>query len=266
MDITMLGTGNAAATECYNTCFVLSEGNRFFMVDGGGGNGILRQLRHAGFRWQDMRDIFVTHRHSDHILGIVWMIRMFCQYMSRGEYEGEVRIYAHAEVADILRAMAGFLLRKPEADCLGRQLRLIEVEDGGQFDIIGRRTEFFDIGSEKTTQYGFCMGYARGKRLVCCGDEPCRARTERYAEGADWLLHEAFCLYSQADRFRPYDKFHSTVKDACETAERLRVKNLLLYHTEDENLSVRKALYLAEGKKHYSGGIYVPDDLERLTL
>lgn len=26
MNITMLGTGNAAVTECYNTCFVLTEG------------------------------------------------------------------------------------------------------------------------------------------------------------------------------------------------------------------------------------------------
>ena len=25
MKITMLGTGNAVVTECYNTCFVLSE-------------------------------------------------------------------------------------------------------------------------------------------------------------------------------------------------------------------------------------------------
>ena len=32
----MLGTGNAVVTECYNTCFVLSENNNYFLVDGGG--------------------------------------------------------------------------------------------------------------------------------------------------------------------------------------------------------------------------------------
>ena len=37
MKLTMLGTGNALVTECYNTCFVLSDGNDHFMVDGGGG-------------------------------------------------------------------------------------------------------------------------------------------------------------------------------------------------------------------------------------
>ena len=34
----MLGTGNAGVTECYNTCFVISEGSAHTLVDGGGGN------------------------------------------------------------------------------------------------------------------------------------------------------------------------------------------------------------------------------------
>ena len=60
-------------------------------------------------------------------------------------------------------------------------------------------------------------------------------------------MHEAFCLYSQADIFDPYEKHHSTVKDAGELAEKLGVQNLLLYHTEDWNLPRRKELYMNEG-------------------
>ena len=37
MNITMLGTGNAMVTECYNTCFVLEDGDKHLLVDGGGG-------------------------------------------------------------------------------------------------------------------------------------------------------------------------------------------------------------------------------------
>ena len=40
MKLTILGTGNALVTECYNTCFVLSEGEKHFMVDAGGGNTV----------------------------------------------------------------------------------------------------------------------------------------------------------------------------------------------------------------------------------
>ena len=43
----MLGTGNAQVTECYNTCFVLEEEGRCLLVDGGGGNTLLRQLKRA---------------------------------------------------------------------------------------------------------------------------------------------------------------------------------------------------------------------------
>ena len=56
MNITMLGTGNAMVTECYNTCFVLQDGEKHLLVDGGGGNTLLRQLKQAGFAWQDMRE------------------------------------------------------------------------------------------------------------------------------------------------------------------------------------------------------------------
>ena len=33
MKLTMLGTGNALVTECYNTCFVIEDKGQYFMVD-----------------------------------------------------------------------------------------------------------------------------------------------------------------------------------------------------------------------------------------
>ena len=38
MKITMLGTGNALVTECYNTCFLIENQQKNFLVDGGCGN------------------------------------------------------------------------------------------------------------------------------------------------------------------------------------------------------------------------------------
>ena len=40
----VFGTGNALVTRCYNTCFALRDEDQYFMVDTGGGNGILRIL------------------------------------------------------------------------------------------------------------------------------------------------------------------------------------------------------------------------------
>ena len=80
------------------------------------------------------------------------------------------------------------------------------------------------------------------------------------------MLHEAFCLYSQADIFDPYEKHHSTVKDACALAERLGAQNLLLYHTEDRNLSRRRAMYGEEGRRYYNGALWIPNDLDVIEL
>lgn len=110
------------------------------------------------------------------------------------------------------------------------------------------------------------MELSGGKKLTCCGDEPYNECEEKYARTSTWLFHEAFCLYSQADIFKPYEKHHSTVKDACELAESLGVENLLLYHTEDRNITERKKLYLEEGRQYYSGNLYVPEDLEEWKL
>ena len=77
---------------------------------------------------------------------------------------------------------------------------------------------------------------------------------------------EAFCLDGEAAVFDPYEKHHSTVKEACERAQELEIPNLILYHTEDKNIARRKELYLAEGKPHFSGKLYVPEDLEVIPL
>ena len=84
--------------------------------------------------------------------------------------------------------------------------------------------------------------------------------------GSDWLLSEAFCLYEDRDRFKPYEKHHSTVKDACELAQRLGVPHLVLWHTEDKNYDRRKELYTAEGARYYTGDLHVPYDLEVIAL
>ena len=106
MKITFLGTGNAQATACYNTCFVMEEAGRCLLVDGGGGNLLLRLLQDAGYKWHDMRDIIATHKHVDRVRGTVVMSPMICQNMARGKYDGEARLYAHEEVIRILHQMA----------------------------------------------------------------------------------------------------------------------------------------------------------------
>ena len=261
MNITMLGTGNALATECYNTCFVLSDSGHNFLIDTGGGNGILHQLRHAGFSLNDIHDIFISHSHIDHILGVIWLIRISAQLMNKGSFSGDVNIYSHDEVIQLVDELSRKLLLSYQYDFVGRRIHLLTVSNNETRNIIGHEVRFFDINSSRTKQFGFVMDYGDG-RLAFCGDEPCHEECESYVSGCEWLMHEA----TEAERFAPYEKHHSTVKDACQLAQRLGVKNLILYHTEDSDLAHRKERYTAEAREYFGGNVFVPDDLESIAL
>ena len=261
MKLVMLGTGNALVTECFNTCFILTEQNRTLLVDTGGGNTILHRINHAGFTLQDIHDVFITHSHIDHLLGAIWIIRIAAQLMHRDNFTGDINIYSHDEVITLLHGLVSKLLLPYQAAYVGPRIHLITIHDGETLSLLGQDFTFFDIHSERTKQYGFFT-----PSFTFCGDEPCNPSCEHYVKGKDWLMHESFCLYSDAEKFKPYEKHHSTVKDACELAQRLAVKNLIICHTEDSDLAHRKQLYTHEGRQYFSGNIYVPDDLESLTL
>lgn len=266
MLITMLGTGNAVVTKCYNTCFVLTGGGKRLLVDGGGGSGILTQLERAHIDPRTIHEIFVTHKHIDHLLGVIWMIRVQGYLIGAGLIPEGVTIYAHDEVIALLRSLARTLLGPVEVAQLEERFHFVEVTDGETREIMGRPVTFFDIASTKAKQFGFSMELEGGGKLTCCGDEPLSEAGLPYAAGAKWLLHEAFCLEAEQDVFRPYEKHHSTVAHACKLAEALGVQNLLLYHTEDTHYEERRALYTAEGRQYFTGGLYVPEDLETIRL
>ena len=265
MNLTLLGTGNATVTHCYNTCFVLHESGQYLLVDGGGGNGLLCQLEKAHLRWQDMRTVFVTHKHMDHLLGILWLMRMMCQSWRRGTYEGEALSTVIDEVISLLAHDGKGSAVLESSAFLDDRLHLVTVTDGETRQLMGHDVIFFDIRSTKAKQFGFSLELADG-RLTCCGDEPYQPWEEAYVRDSKWLLHEAFCLDVEADIFHPYEKHHSTVKDACQTAARLGVQNLILYHTEDKALAHRRQRYHAEGSRYYQGNLYIPDDLDVIAL
>ena len=265
-ELIMLGTGNAAVTRCYNTCFAIRHQDSTLLIDAGGGNGILVQLEKAGIALTDIHAMFITHAHTDHILGAVWVVRVVAQLMQAGKYEGTFHVYGHDKAIQVLDWICRMTLPAKIVARLGNGIELHIVDNGMCFEAGGFTLQCFDIASTKEKQYGFRAELPNGKTLVCLGDEPYNETTQPYVEHAEWLLCEAFCLYADREKFKPYEKHHSTALDAGKLAAQLDVKNLLLYHTEDQTLSTRKQRYSEEAGQFFSGQIYVPDDLERIVL
>lgn len=263
--IHVLGTGNAMVTQCFNTCYLLEMEEENLLVDCGGGNGIMRQLKAAGFDPAGIHKIFITHEHCDHLTGIVWMVRAVATAMNKGKYEGSLDIYCHAGLEPIIRAICGFMLQKKLTKYFDDRILIHVVEDGQKEIIGGKEFTFFDIRSTKASQFAFAARLGCGL-LAFMGDEPVNPACEGYAQNADWLLSEAFCLAAETDKFKPYEKHHSTAADAAQLAARLGAKNLVLWHTEESDLAHRKARYTAEAAQYFDGGIYVPDDLDVIEL
>ena len=67
MKLTILGTGNATVSECYNTCYAISDEGKHFLVDAGGGNRILKVLKDTGIDMNDIHDIFDFHEGQLHV-------------------------------------------------------------------------------------------------------------------------------------------------------------------------------------------------------
>lgn len=261
----VLGTGNAMVTKCYNTCFALKNGEDYVLVDAGGGNGILAQLGKAKVPVTSIRHLIVTHAHCDHLLGVVWMVRKIGDLMNAGKYQGQLHIWCHESIIHAIELMSEITLQKKHVKLLGQQFILHPITDGTETEMLGCKVRFFDIFSSKLLQYGFTVEW-EGKKLTCLGDEPYNPKCESVIQGSQWLLAEAFCLYGQRDIFKPYEKHHSTVMDAAKLAQELNVPNLVLWHTEDTNYENRKELYTAEGKQYYTGNLFVPYDLETISL
>ena len=62
--IIVLGTGTASVIENFNTCFVLEDSNKeYLLVDTGGGNRILGHFKKANIDLTKIHNIFISHKH-----------------------------------------------------------------------------------------------------------------------------------------------------------------------------------------------------------
>lgn len=263
--IVVLGTGTALVTKYFNTCFAFCHNEDILLVDGGEGSGILQQFEKANLRWEKVHDFFVTHEHTDHLLGSIVAIRYFCFLMIKNRYQGNLRIYCHRELADKMIAICNMLFRVQERKQFGKRMEFVIINDKEIRNILGYDVIFFDVHSTKAPQFGFQMKL-QSKVLTFLGDEPCYESSIDYVKNCDWLLSEAYCLYEERDIHTPYEYHHSTVREASELAEKYGVRNLVLWHSEDATWPHRKRRYTAESKLYYKGNVLVPDDLEVIEL
>lgn len=265
-ELIFLGTGEAMVTKCYNTCFLLRTKSELLLVDTGGGNGIMKQLRKAGFMIHDIKNVFITHIHTDHLLGIIWLIRSAVWEKAQKNEDIHITIYGHDEVIETIEGICRLLFQKKTLEIIRSTITLKPLQDGDTVVFQDWKMEVFDTQSTKCKQFGISITFTDERRLVYPGDEPLRPVHYLHAKKADVLIHEAFCLDEEADKFEPHKINHSTVADAAKKASELEVQKLILVHSVDYKLTKRKAAYCKEAELYFNGEVLVPYDLETINF
>lgn len=265
--IIVLGTGAGITINCYSLSAIL-ENNKgeYWLIDTGSGNQILNQLVAKNIDISNIHDIFISHRHMDHLWGIIPLLRYIMQQYRKGDYEGIVNIYCEEEIKKIVDMFIKAIFHHNHENLYKQIVKYHLCEDGKKINIIGYEVEAINTESIECTQYGFKTTLNSGKTLAFLGDVPCSKNVYTRIKNSDWVLHEAMCLESQKDKVKPYEKNHSTVKDVATIMETLNIKNLLLWHCIDDDIEMRKKLFTKEAQEYFSGNVYVPDDLDEIEL
>ncbi|HET7146813.1 MAG TPA: ribonuclease Z, partial [Gaiellaceae bacterium] len=231
------------------------------------GEGTQRQLQRSAIGLPDLQDIFLTHFHADHFLGLPGMLKTFAL---RGRDEVGLTVYGPRGLRELFTRLRPFLGRLPyelttvELDAGERLERgeyvletfavdhgasalgyaLVEHERPGRFDVAaadalgvppGRERGVLQSGEPLTLPDGrtitpdAVLGPARpGRTVVVTGDTAPSPAVVQAAHAADLLIHEA--TFGNDERERARETQHSTAAEAAEVARLAGVKLLALTH------------------------------------
>ncbi len=262
--IIILGTGHGFVFNNYNTCFVLENNNDYLLVDTGGGIDIVRKLNNHHIPLTSLHHIFISHTHTDHIMGLFWLLKAMMGLMKNKKYNGLLHIYGNKEVCMNIKTMMPCLLPLKGIDLLNHFIVFHEVKDRECLNIIDLDIKFIDVLARGNMLYGF-KTIMNNQSIVFLGDETCHKDLYSELKYVDYVMHEAFCLDEEEHIFHPYEKNHSTVLSVCQSFNDLNIKNLILFHSEDTHTN-KKELYEKEGYSVYKNNIIVVNDDEEIEV
>lgn len=150
----MLGTGNGGTLDLYNTCFVIQNESDNFLIDTGGSIDIVKRLGKIDIDIKDIKHIFISHSHTDHILGLIWMFKRLGRVAISGKIEEKINIYCNDVVYEAIIGVSKYILPEKLINGVLDVVDFHILEDNEQLEINGVKYTFFDINARGTKQFG----------------------------------------------------------------------------------------------------------------
>ena len=231
------------------------------------GEGTQRQMMRYGISFA-LADIFFTHMHADHVLGIAGLLRTLAlegraDPMNLYGPEGSAGLIRRAVALgsdrqafpiEVVELAAGTPLKRngysivpflvSHADKIALGFQILEETRLGRFNperakelgipegpLWGKihKGETITLDNGRTIAAAELVGPTRpGRKLVLTGDTRPCEATVAAAENADLLIHEA--TFADEEAQRAVETGHSTGREAAEVAQKAGAKKLALNH------------------------------------
>ncbi len=270
--VTLLGTGGPPPIlDRFGPCTLVEAGSEKFLFDAG--RGALQRLFQLKIRFSEITGLFLTHLHSDHVVGFpdlwltgwinqawggrqvplpVWGPRETKEMMSHLEkaYQFDIRIRTHYQKEGV-RVVAE------------------EFDGGVVYERNGLKIQAFlvDHGRVKPA-YGYRIDFA-GRSVVLSGDTRLNENVIQYAQGVDLLVHEVVGMseefLSKSEFGRIIASNHTTPQDAGEVFRRANPKLAVYTHVLFFG-DYRVEDLIPATRKNYSGPLEVGEDLMAIDV
>jgi ribonuclease Z len=254
--LTFLGTGDALNGERAQSSLALRlSGEETMLIDASSGTVLLGRLEAAGIPPENVRHLFLSHRHFDHVGGFAPLLATLASLP-----EASLLVHAAPETLRALRNLLDLTLPGAEG-WLGKRL-------GWQELIPGKPTE---VGETEVTPFlldhglecvGFRIAQAGALAVFSVDTRPTREIAEN-ASGADLLVHDAYGPKDAAEQSHAMG--HSTATDAGETARAAGVRRLVLTHLRSSRFVDPGAL-AAEAETAFGGPVSAAKDLDTIEF